>query len=105
MKRILVVVFMAVSIQLALGAEVPGVIERPGADDGPTRVSIGIWMVDITSIDSAQQNFTADIAIVSSGDQAVRQALLRSAPRYLFDLNGRLGAEIEALPGYEGIGW
>jgi GDP-mannose 6-dehydrogenase len=47
----------------------------------------------------------ADIAIVSSGDQAVRQALLGSAPRYLFDLNGRLGAEIEALPGYEGVGW
>jgi GDP-mannose 6-dehydrogenase len=47
----------------------------------------------------------ADIAIVSSGDQAVRQALLGSAPRYLFDLNGRLGPEIEALPGYEGVGW
>jgi hypothetical protein len=64
MKRILVVVFLAMSIQLACGAEVPAVIERPGADDGPTRVSIGIWMVDITSIDSAQQSFTADIAVV-----------------------------------------
>jgi len=40
------------------------VIERPGADDGPTRVSIGIWMVDITSIDSAQQSFTAEMALV-----------------------------------------
>jgi GDP-mannose 6-dehydrogenase len=47
----------------------------------------------------------ADIAIVSSGDQVVRDALVRSAPRHLFDLNGRLGAEVEALPGYEGIGW
>jgi GDP-mannose 6-dehydrogenase len=47
----------------------------------------------------------ADIAIVSSGDQAVRDALLRSAPSHLFDLNGRLGTEVEALPGYEGIGW
>jgi GDP-mannose 6-dehydrogenase len=47
----------------------------------------------------------ADIAIVSSGDQAVRQALLGSAPRHLFDLNGRLGPDIEALPGYEGVGW
>jgi GDP-mannose 6-dehydrogenase len=47
----------------------------------------------------------ADIAIVSSGDQAVRDALVRCAPRHLFDLNGRLGAEVEALPGYEGIGW
>ena len=47
----------------------------------------------------------ADIAIVSSGDQAVRDALLRSGPAYLFDLNGRLGPEVEALSGYEGIGW
>ena len=47
----------------------------------------------------------ADIAIVSSGDQAVRDALLRSDPARLFDLNGRLGPEVEALAGYEGIGW
>jgi GDP-mannose 6-dehydrogenase len=47
----------------------------------------------------------ADIAIVSSGDQAVRDALLRSGPARLFDLNGRLGPEVEALAGYEGIGW
>jgi GDP-mannose 6-dehydrogenase len=47
----------------------------------------------------------ADIAIVSSGDRSVRDALLRSDPDHLFDLNGRLGAEVEALPGYEGIGW
>jgi GDP-mannose 6-dehydrogenase len=47
----------------------------------------------------------ADIAIVSSGDQAVREALLRSAPATLFDLNGRLGPEVEALAGYQGIGW
>jgi GDP-mannose 6-dehydrogenase len=47
----------------------------------------------------------ADIAIVSSGDRTVRDALVRSAPRHLFDLNGRLGPEVEALPGYEGIGW
>jgi GDP-mannose 6-dehydrogenase len=47
----------------------------------------------------------ADLAIVSSSDRAVRDALVRSAPRHLFDLNGRLGPDIEALPGYEGIGW
>jgi hypothetical protein len=64
MKRILVVVFLAMSIQLARGAEVPAVIERPGANDGPTPVSIGIWMVDIASIDSAQQSFTAEVVIV-----------------------------------------
>src|SRR4029077_20666014 len=55
---------LAISILDAGGAEMPAVIERPGADDGPTRVSIGIWIVDITSIDSAQQSFTAEMALV-----------------------------------------
>jgi Neurotransmitter-gated ion-channel ligand binding domain len=64
MKRILVPVLVTMSIQVARGGEAPAVIERPGADDGPTRVSIGIWMVDITSIDSAQQSFTAEMALV-----------------------------------------
>ena len=26
-------------------------------------------------------------------------------PRHIFDVSGRLGAEVEALGGYEGIGW
>jgi len=53
MKQILVVVSLSMSIQLARGAEMPAVIDRPGADDGPTQLSTGIWIVDITSIDSA----------------------------------------------------
>jgi len=66
MKRIhfLLLVLFVMSIRLARGAEAPAVIERPGADDGPTRVSIGIWMVDISGIDSAQQNFIAEMAVV-----------------------------------------
>jgi len=64
MKRILVVVLVAMSVQLARGAEAPAVIDRPGSGNGPTKVSTGIWIVDITAIDSAQQNFTADIAVV-----------------------------------------
>src|SRR3954470_4073837 len=66
MKRIhfLLLVLFGMSIQFARGAEMPAVIDRPGAEDGPTRVSIGIWMVDITSIDSAQQSFTAEVALV-----------------------------------------
>jgi GDP-mannose 6-dehydrogenase len=47
----------------------------------------------------------ADVAIVSSADPAIRAALLMISPRHLLDLNGRLGSEIESLPGYEGIGW
>jgi GDP-mannose 6-dehydrogenase len=47
----------------------------------------------------------ADVAIVSATDLAVIDALLRVPPRYLVDLSGRLGSELEALPGYEGVGW
>jgi hypothetical protein len=66
MKRIhfpLLVLF-ATSIQLALGSEAPALIDRPNADSGPTQISVGIWVADISSIDSAQQTFTAEIAVV-----------------------------------------
>src|SRR5260370_7617244 len=54
----------AVSILSALGSEAPAVIERPAADLGPTQVSVGLWVVDISNIDSPQQNFTPQIAAV-----------------------------------------
>ncbi|HXY43280.1 MAG TPA: nucleotide sugar dehydrogenase [Acidimicrobiales bacterium] len=47
----------------------------------------------------------ADTAIVSSSDEAVVSALLRARPQRIFDLSGRLGSAVEALPGYEGVGW
>ena len=47
----------------------------------------------------------ADVAIVSSTDGAVLNALLKSPPRHLIDLSGRLGSEVESLPGYEGLSW
>src|SRR5712671_7928824 len=62
--RCLLVVLLAMSIQFARGADLPTVIDRPRAQDGPTQVSVGIWIADITSIDSAQQSFTAEIAVV-----------------------------------------
>jgi GDP-mannose 6-dehydrogenase len=46
-----------------------------------------------------------DIAVVSSNEPSVVAALLSSPPPHIIDLNGRLGREVEALPGYEGIGW
>src|SRR5215831_12873663 len=66
MKRILFRFFVlfAISGQAAWSAETPALIDRPGAGAGPTQVSVGIWIVDITNIDSAQQNFTADLAVV-----------------------------------------
>jgi hypothetical protein len=57
-------ILFALSIQLAHSAEAPALIERPQAEAGPTRVSVGIWMIDITNIDSAQQHFTAEVAVV-----------------------------------------
>lgn len=47
----------------------------------------------------------ADLAIVSSHAETVLPALLHDPPAVIIDLNGRLGDEVEALPGYEGIGW
>jgi hypothetical protein len=47
----------------------------------------------------------ADVAIISTGGRAVLDALLMAPPRRLIDLSGRLGSEVESLPGYEGIGW
>ena len=42
----------------------PPLIDRPNADSGPTEISVGMWVVDISTIDSAQQTFTAEIAVV-----------------------------------------
>jgi GDP-mannose 6-dehydrogenase len=47
----------------------------------------------------------SDIAVVATSDRLVREGLRATPPARILDLNGRLGAEIEHLPGYEGIGW
>ncbi len=47
----------------------------------------------------------ADAAIVSTSASPVVDALLTSPPPHLIDLSGRLGTDVEALPGYEGVGW
>src|SRR4029077_9791636 len=48
------VALLAMSIQLVRSAEVPALIKRPASENGPTQVSVGIWIVDINNIDSAQ---------------------------------------------------
>jgi GDP-mannose 6-dehydrogenase len=47
----------------------------------------------------------ADLAIISSSQPEVVRAALTTPPPCLLDLTGRLGSAVEALPGYEGIGW
>jgi hypothetical protein len=64
-KSVLVLAaLLATSLQLSHGAEPRTLIGRPDPDSGPTQVSVDIFFVDINSIDSAQQTFTADIAVV-----------------------------------------
>lgn len=55
---------LAVLICHAPGTEMPTSIDCPNANAGPTEVSVGIWIIDISNIDSAQQSFTAEIALV-----------------------------------------
>ena len=63
-RSALVVSILVRSIELASSAEMPPLIDRPNADRGPTEISVGMWVADISSIDSAQQTFTAEIAVV-----------------------------------------
>jgi hypothetical protein len=63
-KLLRLIAFVGASVHFAHGADAPRLIERPNAAAGPTQVSVGIWIVDINSIDSAQQSFMADVAIV-----------------------------------------
>ena len=44
-------------------------------------------------------------AVVATSEPAVVEELRTAPPAWILDLHGRLGAEIERLPGYEGIGW
>jgi GDP-mannose 6-dehydrogenase len=47
----------------------------------------------------------APVVVVSTAAAAVTAAVVTARPAAVFDLTGRLGAAVEALPGYEGIGW
>ncbi|HEY6793062.1 MAG TPA: nucleotide sugar dehydrogenase [Kineosporiaceae bacterium] len=47
----------------------------------------------------------AGTAVVATSDAAVVRDLCTAPPQRIVDLNGRLGGAVEALPGYEGIGW
>jgi len=47
----------------------------------------------------------AGVVIVSSGDARVHEALLAADPPLVIDLHGRLGADVEQMVGYQGVGW
>lgn len=47
----------------------------------------------------------ASVVIVAHSDPLMARALVDARPAHVLDVNGRLGADVEALPGYEGIAW
>jgi GDP-mannose 6-dehydrogenase len=47
----------------------------------------------------------SEAALVATSDRSAIEELLAAPPSWILDLHGRLGAEVERLPGYEGIGW
>jgi GDP-mannose 6-dehydrogenase len=47
----------------------------------------------------------AQVAVVSTADPYVVADVLEAKPHVVYDLHGRLGADLEALDGYEGVGW
>jgi GDP-mannose 6-dehydrogenase len=55
--------------------------------------------------DAADALHGAHVAVVSSGSPDVLDAVVAARPPVVLDLNGRLGAPLETLDGYEGVGW
>jgi GDP-mannose 6-dehydrogenase len=47
----------------------------------------------------------ASVAVVGTADPDTVRALVEAGPDHVLDVHGRLGADVEALPGYEGIAW
>ncbi len=47
----------------------------------------------------------AEVVVVASSDPAALKVLAQSDPKVVIDLNGRLGDDIERLPGYQGVNW
>jgi GDP-mannose 6-dehydrogenase len=47
----------------------------------------------------------ASVAVVGTSDPVTLRALVSTPPERVLDVHGRLGADVEALPGYEGIAW
>jgi GDP-mannose 6-dehydrogenase len=46
-----------------------------------------------------------DLALVSTADAQTVESLVSAPPPVVMDLQGRLGERVEALAGYEGVGW
>jgi GDP-mannose 6-dehydrogenase len=47
----------------------------------------------------------ADVVLVATAADDATEALVAAAPAHVIDLTGRLGEQVEQLPGYSGVGW
>lgn len=67
-RTIGLMVLLLLPVHQGYGADVPVPLPseavRPGAESDPTRVSVGIWVADISRIESVAQTFTANLAVV-----------------------------------------
>ena len=61
--RVLRVVVVVTSVALSTVAAAQNA-ERPGAGDGPTEVRVAMLLVDLSTIDGAEQSVTADLYVV-----------------------------------------
>jgi hypothetical protein len=59
---LLLPIYLTAKAEMSPSSKIP--ISRPDPDGQPTRVEVGIWVVDINSIDSVAQSFKANIFIV-----------------------------------------
>jgi GDP-mannose 6-dehydrogenase len=83
-------------------------IVNPGALVGANRAHVESRLPHLTNVLSETPSEAlagADVAIVSSRSAEVVDALLANPPAMIIDLDGRLGTEVERLPGYQGIAW
>ena len=94
-------------------------VRRCEAQLGDTACVVGLGLVGqlavqllvasgviVVGIDPVAVSYThLDVAVVSSSHPSVVEALLKARPPRILDLVGRLGNAVEALDGYEGVGW
>ena len=92
-----------------LGPKPPDSVHWPvklaGPEDANTIEVFGSFGNRGVLLQSAQALDGADVAVASFSSPELADALLAAGPSRLIDLDGRLGSDVEAMAGYEGICW
>ena len=69
------------------------------------RILIPLPFAALATLAACQSSERRAADSAAATDSAAVNALLSSPPARTIDLSGRLGDAVEALPGYEGVGW